>query len=54
MVYNDLVKNPLVVPVKVLRGHAHADKYGVLANVFHPQLPWIYTAGADGNIHLYV
>jgi len=54
MVYNDLVKNPLVVPVKVLRGHKVTTKYGVLCNVFHPQQPWIYTGGADGDIWLFV
>ena len=54
MVYNDLIKNPLVVPVKVLRGHTSSEKYGVLSNVFHPFQPWLFTGGADGDILLYV
>ena len=54
MVYNDLVKNPLVVPVKVLKGHQSSAKYGVLCNVFHPLQPWIFTGGADGDIFLFV
>ena len=53
-VYNDLVRNPLIVPVKVLRAHEADSKYGTLTAVFHPHLPWIYTGGADGNIWLFV
>ena len=55
-VYSDLMRNPLIVPVKILSGHeinVTKKKLGVLANVFHPTQPWIFTAGADGNIHLY-
>eukprot|EP00116_Pleurobrachia_bachei_P000716 sb/3460978/ len=47
MVYDDLVKNPLIVPVKVLRAHKPCTKYGVLCNVFHPSLPWLFTGGSD-------
>lgn len=53
MVYSDLMRNPLLVPVKVLRGHKVVKKFGVLASVFHPTQPWLFSAGADGNIHLY-
>lgn len=53
MVYSDLMRNPLVVPVKILRGHAVTKKLGVLSIVFHPTQPWIFTAGADGRIFLY-
>ena len=54
MVYDDLMKNPLVVPVKVLRGHKTSPKFGVLSNVFHPWQPWVFSGGADGDILLYV
>mmetsp|Transcript_17209 Transcript_17209/g.37564 ORF Transcript_17209/g.37564 Transcript_17209/m.37564 type:complete len:892 (+) Transcript_17209:230-2905(+) len=53
MVYSDLMRNPLIVPVKILRGHSVVNKFGVLASVFHPTQPWLFSAGADGKIHLY-
>lgn len=52
-VYADLMKNPLVVPVKILRGHTVNKKLGVLSFAFHPSQPWLFSAGADGKIHLY-
>jgi ribosome biogenesis protein ERB1 len=53
MVYNDLMRNPLIVPVKILHGHTITNKLGVLALVFHPTQPWIFSGGADGKIVLY-
>ena len=67
MVYADLMQNPLIVPVKVLRG-IHAPKAGsataaaaprkqrkhVTALAWHPRLPWLITAGADGVARLWV
>ena len=53
MVYSDLMRNPLLVPVKVLRGHSVSNKLGVLTLSFHPTQPWLFTAGADGRIFLY-
>lgn len=53
MVYSDLMRNPLVVPVKILRGHSVRNRHGVLALSFHPTQPWVFTAGADGRIFLY-
>ena len=52
-VYTDLTRNPLIVPVKILRGHEIINKYGVLSFAFHPNQPWLFSAGADGVIHLY-
>lgn len=52
-VYADLLSNPLIVPLKILRGHAIKDHIGVLSVVFHPTLPWVFSAAADGVIHLY-
>ena len=52
-VYADLLSNPLIVPLKILRGHALKDHIGVLSVVFHPTLPWVFSAAADGIIHLY-
>jgi ribosome biogenesis protein ERB1 len=53
MVYSDLMRNPLIVPVKILRGHNVRNKLGVLNESFHPSQPWLFTAGADGRIFLY-
>jgi len=48
------MRNPLVIPVKVLRGaHEITKKIGVLAMEFHPKQPWVFTAGADGKIWLF-
>jgi ribosome biogenesis protein ERB1 len=52
-VYSDLMKNPIIVPVKILRGHTVTNKMGVLGVTFHPTQPWLFSAGADGRIFLY-
>lgn len=52
-VYSDLVRNPLLLPVKVLRGHTASGGFGVLDCKWHPKLPWLLSAGADGNIFLW-
>ncbi|XP_057647702.1 ribosome biogenesis protein BOP1 isoform X2 [Chionomys nivalis] len=53
MVYNDLLQNPLLVPVKVLKGHTLTRDLGVLDVAFHPTQPWIFSSGADGTIRLF-
>ncbi|KAF0307472.1 Ribosome biogenesis protein bop1 [Amphibalanus amphitrite] len=53
-VYNDLMKNALVLPVKVLKGHSLYDDLGVLDVAFHPEQPWALSAGADGTIRLWI
>ncbi|XP_051467354.1 ribosome biogenesis protein BOP1 isoform X2 [Apus apus] len=53
MVYNDLLQNPLLVPVKVLKGHVPTLDLGVLDVLFHPTQPWVFSSGADGTIRLY-
>lgn len=52
-VYNDLLQNPLLVPVKVLRGHLITHDLGVLDVTFHPTQPWIFSSGADATIRLF-
>jgi ribosome biogenesis protein ERB1 len=49
-VFSDLLQNPLIVPVKILRGHEVVGNFGVLDCQFHPSQPWIFTAGADRTI----
>uniref|UniRef100_A0A7N6FJT7 Ribosome biogenesis protein BOP1 n=1 Tax=Anabas testudineus TaxID=64144 RepID=A0A7N6FJT7_ANATE len=52
-VYNDLLQNPLIVPVKVLRGHVITNDLGVLDLTFHPTQPWVFSSGADATIRLF-
>eukprot|EP00249_Psilotum_nudum_P016440 c25825_g1_i1 orf=239-2530(+) len=53
MVYSDLLQNPLIVPLKILCGHRTVNGRGILDCQFHPQQPWIFTAGADAAIKLF-
>ncbi|XP_072531109.1 ribosome biogenesis protein bop1 [Salminus brasiliensis] len=53
MVYNDLLQNPLIVPVKVLKGHTITHDLGVLDVAFHPSQPWVFSSGADGTVRLF-
>jgi len=57
MVYNDLMQNPLIVPVKILRGHgpgvAGKQSLGTLDCQFHPTQPWMLTAGSDATVRLF-
>ncbi|KAL1750913.1 NUC169 domain-containing protein [Schizophyllum commune] len=48
-VYNDLMTDPLIVPLKILRGHTVSDGLGVLAVRWVPRQPWLVSAGADGS-----
>lgn len=50
---SDLLQNPLLVPVKVLRGHTPAHDLGVLDVLFHPTQPWLFSAGADATVRLF-
>ncbi|XP_052750374.1 ribosome biogenesis protein BOP1 homolog [Galleria mellonella] len=53
MVYNDLLQNPLLVPLKQLAGGAARDGLCVLQLRFHPTQPWLLAACADGTLRLY-
>jgi ribosome biogenesis protein ERB1 len=52
-VFNDLTRNPLIVPVKVLRGHDDVAGLSVLDISFHATEPWLFSCGADGSVYLY-
>ena len=61
MVYNDLLTDALVVPVKVLKAHkptkAMKDSQvilGAMTCVWHPHQPWLFTAGSGGEIKMWV
>jgi ribosome biogenesis protein ERB1 len=49
-VYNDLMTDPLIVPLKILRGHEVKDGLGVLQVKWCYGQPWLASAGADGNV----
>lgn len=53
MVYNDLLQNPLIVPLKRLQDHEAFNDFGIFGVVFHPLQPWVFSSGADGTIKLY-
>mmetsp|Transcript_4008 Transcript_4008/g.15106 ORF Transcript_4008/g.15106 Transcript_4008/m.15106 type:complete len:889 (-) Transcript_4008:42-2708(-) len=52
-VYDDWLRDPLIVPVKILKGHTVHNSLGVLDIEWHPTQPWILTSGADGSIRLW-
>ncbi|XP_035212029.1 ribosome biogenesis protein bop1-like [Stegodyphus dumicola] len=47
MVYSDLLQNPTIVPVKILKGQGIS-----LDCCFHPQRPWVFST-SDDTIRLY-
>ncbi|VVC98243.1 unnamed protein product [Leptidea sinapis] len=53
MVYNDLLQNPLLVPLKQLRAGEPRDQLRVLDLRFHPTQPWLLAACADSTLRLY-
>lgn len=52
-VYDDLMTNPLLVPLKKLAGHKIVNSLGVLDLVWHPKEAWLFSAGADGTARLW-
>ena len=54
MVYNDLMDNPLVVPLKRIHAHTCDGTDGVMDCSFHPTQPWLLTCGVDKTIRLFV
>ncbi|GMM34666.1 Erb1 protein [Saccharomycopsis crataegensis] len=53
MVYDDLMTNPLLVPLKKLTGHKVVSSLGVLDVVWHPKEAWLFSSGADGCARLW-
>ncbi|KAF8302614.1 BOP1NT-domain-containing protein [Clavulina sp. PMI_390] len=49
-VYNDFTTDPLIVPLKVLKGHSVSDGLGVLEIRWSKEKPWLVSAGADGKV----
>lgn len=45
--------DPLIVPLKILRGHAVRDGLGVLEVKWSNLQPWLVSAGADGAVSVW-
>ncbi|KYF38960.1 putative ribosome biogenesis protein BOP1 [Toxoplasma gondii ARI] len=53
-VFNDLITNPLIVPVRTLRVVEEPQKNGgVLCCMWHPTQPWLVTADRSGQCSLW-
>uniref|UniRef100_A0A7S2XEU6 Uncharacterized protein n=1 Tax=Lotharella oceanica TaxID=641309 RepID=A0A7S2XEU6_9EUKA len=52
-VFDDLLTNPMIVPVKIISAHDPVDGLGILDCEYHPNQPWIFSSGADGTIKLF-
>ncbi len=52
-VYDDLLTNPLLVPVKIINAHIPVSDVGALQCVFHPIQPWVFSCAADHSIRLF-
>lgn len=53
MVYNDLLQNPLIVPLKKLKYHEKRQDFGCFGVIWHPYQPWVFSTGADATVRLY-
>ena len=49
-VFSDLLTDPLIVPLKILRGHDVRDGLGVLQVRWVPKQPWLVSTGADSTV----
>ncbi|WWC69225.1 ribosome biogenesis protein ERB1 [Kwoniella pini CBS 10737] len=52
-IYQDLMQNPLIVPLKILRGHKVTDGIGVLDLSWVNGKPWLVSSGSDGEVRLW-
>ncbi|EKM80506.1 hypothetical protein AGABI1DRAFT_73784 [Agaricus bisporus var. burnettii JB137-S8] len=52
-VYNDLLTDALIVPLKILRGHQVQEGLGVLQIKWCTRQPWLLSSGADGQVALW-
>ncbi|KAJ3836959.1 NUC169 domain-containing protein [Lentinula raphanica] len=52
-VYNDLMTDPLIVPLKILRGHEITKGLGVLQIKWCNRRPWLISGGADGTVNVW-
>ena len=53
MVYEDLLQNALIVPLKLLQGKKINKEIGKVGCIFHPKQPWVFSMGLDFEIILW-
>ncbi|KAJ3397808.1 Ribosome biogenesis protein 1 [Lobulomyces angularis] len=53
MVYNDLMHNPLIVPLKSIFVGKTEDGLGCLCFDFHPSQPWVFSSSGDCEVKLF-
>ncbi len=51
--YDDMMTNPLLVPLKKLSGHKVVNSLGVLSVCWHPKEAWLFSSGADCTARLW-
>jgi len=54
MIFNDILQNPMIVPVKLIKAHTITDGLGTMDVKFHPHQHWVFSCGADGKVKLFV
>lgn len=53
-VFEDWLKDPLIVPLKIMKPHRQSSDLGILDLKFHPIHPWLFTSGADQTIRMFI
>eukprot|EP00871_Galdieria_phlegrea_P002643 jgi/Galph1/337/GphlegSOOS_G5090.1 len=53
-VYEDLLQNPLIVPLKILKNYHKSSEFQSVSDIcWHPELPWLFSCGFDGYVRLF-
>ncbi|KAK4525004.1 hypothetical protein GAYE_SCF07G2908 [Galdieria yellowstonensis] len=52
-VYEDLLQNPLIVPLKILKASCSTKGKSTWVMCWHPHLPWLFVSVNDGYVRLY-
>lgn len=50
---DDIFGDPVLLPLKVLKGHSKIGINGVKSIKFHPKQPWIFSCGWDHKVFLW-
>ena len=51
---NQTLTDAVILPLKVLKGHSKVNGEGVKNVQFHPKQPWVFTAGSDKKVLLWM
>lgn len=52
-VENDVFSDPVILPLKILKGHLSSSANGVNGIKFHPRQPWVFSIGYDSKVFLW-